>query len=177
MEKNIKISLNTKELSNLINDLKKLSSSFKNLNTEVAKELAEATAHELEQNYSAFPFQSSEGKAQIGVENSNNVYKVYARSKSVIYEEFGTGDVGQANPHPIPQSDFGLKGYNTGSYIYPADNFSAQYGITSGMYWTYDGVPTQGIPSGKFMFNTSEWLHDNYKELIQKKVDDVISKV
>lgn len=181
MEKNIKISLSTKDLNNLIKDLKKLSISFKNLNAEVSKELAYQTASELEKNYNSISFESSDGKANIGVENNNNTYKVFARSKGVIYEEFGTGDIGMASPHPISQSKFGLKDYNTGQTIREADEKSAKNGITSGMYWTYwDGnklVYTQGIPSGKFMFNTSEWLRNNRKKIIQEKVDDVISKV
>lgn len=181
MEKDIKLKLSVNDISNLIKDMKKLSQEFKNLNDIVSKELAEATQYQLEQNYSTMPFLSNTSMPHFGVTKTHNGYSVYARGDNIVYEEFGTGDVGESHPYPIPQSDFGLKGYNTGETIRDADGYSAKQGITSGKYWTYwdgkDWVYTQGIPSGKFVFNTSEWLHENYKDLIQKKVDDVISKV
>ena len=181
MEKKIKVKLSIDDLNNVIKDLKSLSKQFNTLNDTISKELAEATKYQLEQNYSMLPYVGSEGTPSFGVKVEGHSYKVYASGKSVIYEEFGTGDKGQSSPYPIPQSDFGLKGYNTGETIRRADRMSAEHGIKDGMYWTYwDGtkwVYTQGIPSGKFMYNTSEWLRSNYKDLIQKKVDDVISKV
>ncbi len=109
-------------------------------------------------------------------EKIDNGYKLIAKGKDVIYEEFGTGDRGEENPHP-DKSKYNLNDYNSGTFIMSVEDignqelldYLKQQGITSGKYWTYrkNGEKhfTQGVPSGKEMWNTRNQL---IKEIIPK---------
>lgn len=103
-------------------------------------------------------------------EKIDNGYKLIAKGKDVIYEEFGTGDRGEDNPHP-DKSKYNLNDYNSGITIRPVNLLSQEkreeHGLSSGKYWTYkkdesgDVEYTQGIPSGKEMWNTRNEMIKN----------------
>lgn len=178
----IKVGLNPKEISSLIQRLEKARDELKELDEELPKELAEQTSKQIVKYYALKGF-SSDDKPTIGVVKYGKGYKAFIRGSGVIYEEFGTGDVGASNGHPW-KGDYGLNPYNSGETIRPADEQSSEkYGIDSGLYWTYYDpvrhrmVATQGIPSGKFMYNADIWLRDNYKKIAKQKVDDILSKL
>ena len=105
--------------------------------------------------------------------------ELYAYGKDVVYEEFGTGDRGEQNQHPV-KSRYNLNDYNSGRTIRKVDDVPEgspekedldTIGISSGKYWTYnkDGTVyyTQGVPSGQEMWKTRNYLLNNS---IQKKV-------
>lgn len=178
----IKVSLNPKEIGDLIKRLQKARDDFEKLEDELPKELAKSTSKQIVKHYALKGFHSDE-KPTIGVVKTQNGYRAYIRGPAVIYEEFGTGDVGASNGHPW-KGDYPLRPYNSGETIRPADETSSEkYGIDSGLYWTYYDpvkhrmVATQGIPSGKFMYGADIWLRNNYKKIAKEKVDDILSKL
>ena len=105
-------------------------------------------------------------------EKIDNGYKLIAKGKDVLYEEFGTGDKGEDNPHP-DKSKYNLNDYNSGYSIMSVEDIGNQdlldllkeKGITSGKYWTYrkngEKYFTQGVPSGKEMWNTRNEMIKN----------------
>lgn len=179
----IKTKLSTGSINETIHKLETLKQELKKLDDAIPRELAEQTASKIEAFYATKGF-SSKTSPTIGIAKYNNGYKAFARSKDVIYEEFGTGDVGANNGHPW-KGDYGLNPYNSGPTIRSTDKLSpetkSEHNISEGLYWTYksDGekVFTQGIPAGKFMYNADLWLKDNYKKIVKQKVDDVLSKL
>ena len=184
MAKKLNISLNPSSIDDTIKKLTEVKKVIDDNKDSMLQDLAEQTKNKMKEYYSKLQFTSSHSPT-FAVMKYANGYKAIARGASVIYDEFGTGDKGQADAHPW-KGDFGLNAYNSGETIRPARFLSkkkqAETGIKSGLYWTYKddaGVIhyTQGVPSGKFMYNADIWLRDNYKGIIKKKVDDVLSKV
>lgn len=105
-------------------------------------------------------------------EKIDDGYKLIAKGKDVLYEEFGTGDRGEDDPHP-DKSKFNLNDYNSGYFIMSVEDignqdlldFLKEEGITSGKYWSYrkngERHFTQGVPSGKEMWNTRNEMIKN----------------
>lgn len=112
-------------------------------------------------------------------EKIDNGYKLIAKGKDVIYEEFGTGDRGEDDPHP-DKSKYNLNDYNSGITIRPVNLLSQEkreeYNLSSGKYWTYkkdessDVEYTQGVPSGKEMWNTR---NEMIKNIIPKAINEL----
>lgn len=184
MAKKIKVNLSQSSIDEAIKKLTDIKDIIGKNKDDILKDLAEQTKDKIEEYYDKLQFTSND-RPTFAVVRYGSGYKAVARGKSIIYDEFGTGDKGQADGHPW-KGDFGLNAYNSGETIRPArwlgKEKQQKYGITSGMYWTYKDEGgnihyTQGVPSGKFMYNADIWLRDNYKEIIKKKVDDVLSKV
>lgn len=100
-------------------------------------------------------------------EKIDDGYKLIAEGPDVIYEEFGTGDKGQDSPHP-DKSKYNLDDYNSGITIRSVNKLSPEkkeeHGLTSGKYWTYkkdesgEVKYTQGVPAGKEMWNTRNYM-------------------
>lgn len=151
---------------------------------ELVKELATQGADVMQIFYDGKGFESDNKPAKIKAVKTKDGYEIRARGTGVIYEEFGTGDVGEANKHKISPTEFGLKNYNTGAtirdYFTLSDKLREEWGINSGMYWSYESngeyIFTQGIPAGMFVYDTSEWLHKNIKEIATQKAGEVLSK-
>lgn len=181
MEKII-VELNSKSIQETIKSLENIKKELRSLDVSISEELAKETLKQIENNYSQLPFESTNEEPSFRIDKSENKFKVIASSSGIIYEEFGTGDVGESKSHP-KKSSYELRGYNTGHTIRDADGFSkAMAGITTGKYWTFNNERTgeleftQGIPAGKFMFSSSEWLKSNYKDIVKKKVADALSQ-
>lgn len=73
-----------------------------------------------------------------------NEYELKASGKDVIYEEFGTGDEGERQPHEA-KKNYKLDKYNSGGTITDVSmihddailNVLSEHGITSGKFWYY----------------------------------------
>lgn len=191
MAKNIKISLTNKSIDSAIQKLNKIKKVLDKEKDSILEDLAKQTVDKAKDFYDSVEFKSND-KPTFDYKKTDKGYQVYAKGGSLLYDEFGTGDKGEASPHKL-KNQFHLDPYNyhllsTGQgTIRPASMLTpekqASTGIRSGLYWTYKDpltgeiVYTQGIPAGMFMYNTDVWLRENYKKIIKKKVDDAISKV
>ena len=178
-----KISLNS-DLSSFINNLTELSQNVKNLPNDICKEASNSGIVYLSDLYASRTPDPNIIDIQTSLVTTKNGYKIVASGKDVVYEEFGTGDEGANDGHPWKgQTNFKLNSYNSGETIREANESSALHGITSGKYWTYkkegsnEVQYTQGVPAGKELFNTSNYLHEEIKKISKKKVSDVLSKV
>lgn len=101
---------------------------------------------------------------------------------NAVYDEFGTGEEGASNPHPLKQN-FPLNPYNSGYYvsthinpangrhywIIPEDHYIPSQYVEEGGY-------TEGIPAGKQMYKTSEYLRSIKDGIIKKEFSDAIRR-
>lgn len=177
--------VDTKEIGRMINSLNTLSSNINKLKTEIPKEIAEEGLKHLNSLYAKKPSTNDTDDINTSIQEYDGGCNIISQGKDVLYEEFGTGDVGKQSPHENKDKMSGLKGYNTGPTIRPFNPNNPAlkaHGITSGKYWTYekDGEIqyTQGIPAGKQMFDTSDYLRSGViKTIMKEKASDVLSKV
>ena len=180
MSKNKSIGLDIKQIGDLIKSLNTLSKTLEKMPNELVNELGVLGLEKLNEKYSQRKQDESITDINTSIKPSENRCDILSQGKDVIYEEFGTGDKGESDPHP-DKSKYNLNDYNSGKYIRNANESSAQHGITDGKYWTYkkdgDIKYTQGVPSGKEMFETSNYLKETIPDVLKKKASDVLSKV
>lgn len=80
-------------------------------------------------------------------------YRVHATGSHVVYDEFGTGQLGLESPHP-EKSRYALSDYNSGPNI--------KYDSTGRGYWIFKRV-TYGVPAGAFVYQAVSDMGDqNY---------------
>ena len=105
---------------------------------------------------------------------------------NAIYDEFGTGEEGASDPHPMKNQFSQLNPYNSGPIV--SKNINPKNGRH---YWYYppmDGQPyfnfpdegagyTEGIPSGKQMYNTLLDLRKNAKKVAVFEVNKTIAEI
>lgn len=107
-----------------------------------------------------------------------------------IYDEYGTGTVGEHNPHPEKdQASIPLNDYNSGKTIRPNSGINeAGIGLTeaskqgiplNGLYWTYKigskKIYTQGRPAGMHVYKAKVRIKKKMKEIIKKRVGELLS--
>lgn len=110
------------------------------------------------------------------LENGKTGY-IALRGPGAVYDEFGTGDEGAADPHPM-KGNFPLNPYNSGPTIRvdPLDRHYWVYKPMAGQPYFDENGKTHGIPSGRMMYNTSKYLHSIKKEVIKNKFGDTVKK-
>lgn len=181
MNKVVNIAFNQKDIGDVIKKLENLNKDLKNLDDKLIKEIAYDGLTKLDMLYANTPYQPNVSDIETHVDKTTLGYTIVATGKDVVYEEFGTGDIGESNPHP-EKNEYPLNDYNSGRTIRPANEYSSEHGITSGKYWTYkkDGTIyyTQGIPAGKQFFNVRNYIQEEgIKKAKDKLVGDMLSKL
>lgn len=180
-----KINVNLKDIGKVVTALEELQRDMKKASEDLPKLLAEEGKNYLDRQYAKSPNRNDPNinfsNIKTGIEKTEDGYKLYARGRDVLYEEFGTGDEGQKHQHPV-KSKYNLNDYNSGPFIMDVidvgnedmKDLLAQNGITSGKFWKYrkggQSHLTQGIPAGKEVWNTRNYLKSN------KVVDKIVRK-
>ena len=99
--------------------------------------------------------------------NGKATGSIIMQGENAVYDEFGTGDQGADNPHPL-KNKFGLNPYNSGPTIFYnqfAGRHQWYYRPMAGKpYFTKYGA-TEGIPSGKQMYTTAQTLKKEKNKL------------
>ena len=170
---NKRIKLDNKDISSLINKLQVLKSDLKKLPHEINKEIAEIGLEYLNNEFANTRTDHTIdiNSIETDIVETTKGYSIVAKGSEVLYAEFGTGEYGQDNPHPLKQ-EFDLNPYNSGPIVSTHINKNGRH------YWFYDNQYSEGNASGKQMFNTSKYLREKViKEVVKEKVGEVISKV
>lgn len=172
MIKRKNIALDTKEINNLIADLELIKENLEKAQRDIPKEVATIGKRYLDMQYqSMINDVSIEGKIETSVKSYKNGCSLVASGDDVVYIEFGTGEEGAKDGHP-EKMDFRLNPYNSGPIVSTHVNKNGEH------YWFYKGQYTQGIPSGKQMYNTRLYLENQVvKKVIKEKASDVLSKI
>lgn len=177
-------------INSTINKLIKFKSKYNKLADEIGKELADYAKEQIEEDYQSSPFQEENGDRKTEVNKEDKTYIVKTSGSQVLYTEFGTGTVGENNPHP-EKSKYNLNPYNYATIEHGGtirvnsnkDTNASKEGIpVGGLYWTYkdkegNKVYTQGIPAGKQVYNAKIKTEKKAKEIAKRKVADLLSKL
>lgn len=107
--------------------------------------------------------------------------QVVMSGPNAIYDEFGTGEEGAAEPHLL-KSRFGLNPYNSGPYVSTHINkkngrhywFYAPMGRIEPRYFEPNGY-TEGTPSGKQMYNTLRYLERNASNIVKEEFSNALN--
>lgn len=103
--------------------------------------------------------------------------------QNAVYDEFGTGEYGKENPHPLKESvSPRLNPYNSGPYI------STHIDATGKHYYYYPPMAGQpyfdtkngksyGIPAGLQMYNTAKFLKQEKNGIIKEELNQVIKQI
>lgn len=86
---------------------------------------------------------------------------VRAAGNQIIYDEFGTGDKGAANPHP-EKNKYNLNDYNSGPFI-REDKYGRHY-------WFYKNQITNGVPAGAFIYKSLNNVRRDAPKIIKEKI-------
>lgn len=168
MDRNVVI--DESNIQDVINAFKSIYNDIDKYVEKTDKKIIEESKKYLDKQYSSRFKDPNITDISTEYEKIDNGYKLIAKGKDVIYEEFGTGDRGEDNPHP-DKSKYNLNDYNSGITIRPVNLLSQEkreeHNLSSGKYWTYkkgessDVEYTQGVPSGKEMWNTRNEMIKN----------------
>lgn len=149
------------QIRNMQKDLREAS---RTINMEVATECADkmlARHDEFIDTLEPDPYSHS---VITKVDNLRNKSIAKISGPSVIYDEFGTGDVGDRNFHP-EHDKFGMNEYSSGDYV-------STHIDENGHYWDFDDFKKiRGVPAGMFFYDTvNEMKLDGEAKKIAKKV-------
>lgn len=185
--KQINIPLTSKGIKNFKSKIDNLIKEMPKVNEEILSELAALGQNEIEKNRASTIYTDGNDDYKIFKEKTKNGYSVGARGSQVLYDEFGTGTEGLNKPHDL-KDKFNLNPYNNrkGTTIRENTNpnsTATEKGIPiNGLYWTYKDkggniVYTQGIPAGKEVFNAEKAVERKKKQIVSKKVGEILSKL
>lgn len=171
MNKTLHIGFNTNDINKAIAKLEKLDNDFRSLSDTMVKEIANDALKYLDTLYSTTNFDENSGDISTSIKTTPFGYAIVASGKDVIYEEFGTGEYGKESPHP-EKSNYPLNDYNSGDFVSTHINENGRH------YWYYNGKYYEGVPAGKQIFNTRNYILDkSIKKIHDKVVGDMLSKL
>ena len=121
--------------------------------------------------------QSGVEKSIVGSEVYGSKGELYLQGKSAVYDEFGTGEEGAFNPHPL-KNNFGLNPYNSGPFVSThVDKYGQHFWFYTPMrgkpYFFENGL-TYGIPSGKQMYNTLQHINQIKANIVVDEINKAI---
>lgn len=168
MKRILKMQLSAQSINETINQLKVISQNLEQASNEITKEMVEYTKERIQHHFDSRQNMDDffDIDYEVDGEVKGNKGRAFAKGRSVIYGEFGTGDVGERSPHVIKQTTFGLKDYNTGPSI--------QVNKYGGHYWFYNGDITSGIPAGMFVYKAMNDLKKEKAKICKKNVRDAL---
>lgn len=189
--KKIKVELSTNGIKDLLNKINKLKSDLNNIDEEIVDDMAKFTEQQISKNISTTAYKDGNEDITTFIDKKDKKRVIVGmKGTQAVYNEFGTGTIGENSPHENRNKAKGnLNWYNTGVTIRTNVNPNGSASLNTenpiplnGLYWTYidrNGIKhyTQGIPAGKQVFNASISLRDKKKDIIKKKVSDALSKL
>ena len=178
MIKYIKTDLSSQGIMETINQLRVVKSNIEQASLNVTEALVEQARQWVQENYDNTTDRPFDEDYMVGTEISGNNGKVIASGQSVIYMEFGTGEIGKNNQQHPKRNDFSLKDFNSGQYIKvhePKENATEERQNKTGQhYWFYQGKYTQGISAGLQVYNAVERLKSEKMTIARKVVRDTL---
>ena len=169
-------------IDDFIKNLRSFKSGIKVVEKEILDELSSEAENEMQLSVSSSNYEDCE-PITVKKEGKGKKRKVGIYGVQAIYDEFGTGTVGQNNPHP-EKGNYDLNDYNTGTTIRENKNYknATAEGIPpNGLYWTYKyngrKIYTQGRPAGMHVYKAHNKVKEVMKKIINEKVRDELSKL
>lgn len=178
MNRNIVTGLSNKELDELARNLDNWADMMKKATVNIVKDLSEYGLQRMQEIYAEAQSQYEDSTYMDFSITGSEIEKTVSMSgPQALYDEFGTGTIGEQNPHPI-KNEFGLNPYNSGPTIRRAGKDVE--GIKEGdLYWTYkdeSGVVhyTQGIPAQKEGYDSLKATIKKAPEIVKKRMEETL---
>lgn len=155
---------------------------------QITKELSEYGLEEMQKIYNDYPLKGNEPSV-FYMEGTDTEKALFMQGPQAIYDEFGTGTLGEMSPHPI-KKDFDLDDYN--SHIVPhgtiryatqkdVDNAreNGDYIPLGGLFWTYvDSTGkkryTQGTPAQQEVYDSINKTYEKSPEVIKRIMKEIV---
>lgn len=179
----MKIGLSEWEVNEVIKNLKFLKDNLKIAQKDTIKTLVNKGGEQANMYNNMAP--------SSGIDKSKVIYKVTENGESgyialsgpnAVYDEFGTGEEGANDGHPL-KGEFGLNAYNSGPYVSTHINpFTGKhYWIIPDKYFVPNEYVentgyTEGIPSGKQMYSTDNYIKFIKKNVIEQEFNKAVKK-
>lgn len=163
--KKINTKLSSQSIKETIRQLNVVKKNLKDCGEEVVNELVNSTVQWMNENYSNTTDRPFREDVEVISEIDGNKGKAVARGNSVIYMEFGTGEIGKKSQTHPKRNEFALNDFNSGAIVSKHINKRGEH------YWFYDGEYTQGISAGLQVYNAAERLKREKMTLAKKVVD------
>lgn len=184
MNKNITTGLSVKELENLAKQMDNWAEKMDKASKKIVKDLADYGLEQMQQIYAEAQSKYEDTTPMdFSITGTETEKTVSMSGPQALYDEFGTGTIGEQNPHPA-KKEFGLNPYNDGSTIRKAKNeiINEETGekIPAGeLYWTYkDGTGrihhTQGIPAQKEGYDSLKATIKKAPEIVKKRMEETL---
>lgn len=178
MNKSITTGLSTKELESLASQMDNWAEMMNKASKEIVEDLSNYGLEQMQRIYSEAQSKYEDSTPMDFSITGNEKEKTVSMSgPQALYDEFGTGTIGEQNPHPI-KNEFGLNPYNSGPTIRKAGKNVP--GIKEGdLYWTYrdEGGTvhyTQGIPAQKEGYDSLKATIKKAPEIIKKRMEETL---
>lgn len=175
----MKTKLSEYGITNIINELEYLSDTLTTTSGLIVDKLVDAgVAKAIELNAAAPRSGTSANTIYGEYSKENKGGRVIMKGDDAVYDEFGTGEEGKSDPHPI-KGNFPLNDYNSGPVV--SKNINPETGrhfwyytpMAGRPYFRQDGY-TEGIPSGKQMYNTLQYLRKEIRTVATKELNDAL---
>lgn len=176
------VPLSTAGIKDAIKRLEFFKDNIKIANEEIVSNLVDIGYDTASQINATAP-QSGVEKSQVvkGITENRTKGYVALTGPSAVYDEFGTGEEGAANPHPMKNNTSRpLNPYNSGPYVSTHINSQGRhywfYSPMAGKNEYYDAKTgySEGIPSGKQIYNATKEVRARKDDVIKKQLNDAI---
>lgn len=174
--KRITVDLSKESLKRFKKNMEEFQKKLEQAPTKIVDEASEFCLNEMQKNYAESTVTAESSTMSFSKTGTDLEKKVSMIGTQAIYHEYGTGTVGERNPHPNKEGK-GLKDYNSGRTIRKVTSSVAkETGYTEGeLYWTYQGKPTQGIAPQKVVYNAGNTTIKQSSKIIKKTIDDLFN--
>lgn len=164
------VELSPESFKELADKVRQLPRVFEEASKEAIDEISEEKVKELNDENYHFEKKptATEGNTVIGGFKSN--------TQEDLYTEFGTGIIGQENPHPESN------GYTTSHDIRRYNLKTGQVeDITGSDYWVYENngefYSTRGRPAKKKVYESVEEIEETLSDRISQKIDEKLKEL
>lgn len=175
----MKLSLSEANIKSLIDEVEYLEDSLTFASRKIVKQLVDSgydKAYELNATAPRSGTSKSIVRKDTGKSTRNGATgSISLEGESALYDEFGTGEEGLMDPHPL-KSKFGLNPYNSGPFVSTHINHENGkhfwfYTPMAGQSYFESTGYTEGIPSGKQMYNTLQYIRSIKNDIINKELN------
>lgn len=158
------MSLSKQSIQETINQLKVMQEQLNDSCEHIVEDFVEAGKDYIQRNYESTNTDIINEDWRVDSEINGKNGKVFSKGSSVIYMEFGTGDIGKNAEQNPKRYDFALNDFNSGKRIKTDE--------AGNHYWIYNHEIQRGIPAGCQVYKASQKLRQNAVSAAKEIVRD-----
>ena len=183
MNKNFYTELSSKDLKDFENKLDRWSELMDKASKDIVNDLSEFGLKEMQRIYNDAQQQYQDSTPMdFSIKGTDYEKTVSMSGEQAIYDEFGTGTIGEENSHPV-KDEFGLNPYNSGKTIRRNNRDTSQASKNNipvgGLYWTYyregQKIYTQGVPAQKEGYDSLMATIKKAPTIVRKRMKEVLN--